>query len=89
MEGVLAPDTLAMPSRVTSKCVVLAISMMMCCSQGVESDQCDAFGRSFEKKELVTVDVKSTVADGLAVSTVGLRSFNTALPNVDRAVTVR
>ena len=65
------------------------ISMMICCSQGVESDQCDAFRRSYEKKELVTVDVKSTLADGLAVSTMGLRSFNTALPNVDRVVTVR
>ena len=62
---------------------------MMCCSQGVESDQCDAFSRSFEEKKLVTVEPKSTLADGLAVSTVGPRSFMTALPNVDRVVTVR
>ena len=55
----------------------------------MESDHCDAFRRSFEKKELVTVDVKSTLADGLAVSTMGSRSFKTALPNVDRVVTVR
>jgi len=55
----------------------------------VESDHCAAFKRSYEKKELVTVNVKSTLADGLAVSTMGSRSFKTALPNVDRVVTVR
>ena len=55
----------------------------------MESDHCDAFRRSFEQKELVTVDVKSTLADGLAVSRMGARSFKTALPNVDRVVTVR
>ena len=64
---------------------------MMCCSQGVESNHCDACSKSFEKKELVTVDLKSTctLADGLAVSTMGARSFITAFPNVDRVVTVR
>ena len=66
-----------------------SIFMMMCRSQGVESDQCDAFKQSYEKRRLVTVDVKSTLADGLAVSTMGPRSFNTAFPNVDRVVTVR
>lgn len=55
----------------------------------MESDHCAAFKRSYEKKELVTVDVKSTLADGLAVSTMGSRSFKTAFPNVDRVVTVR
>ena len=68
--------------------MALTISMM-CCSQGVESDHCDEFRRSFEKKELMTVDIKSTLADGLAVSTMDLRSFNIALDNVDRVVTVR
>ena len=57
--------------------------------QGVESDHCDAFKRSYSKKELVTVNVESTLADGLAVPTMGSRSFKTALPNVNRAVTVR
>ena len=55
----------------------------------MESDHCDAFKKSYESKKLVTVNVKSTLADGLAVSTVGSRSFMTALPNVDRVVTVR
>ena len=74
--------------RMTTECRALS---MVCCSQGVESDHCDAFSRSFEREELVTVDLKSTctLADGLAVSTMGARSFMTALPNVDRVVTVR
>ena len=64
---------------------------MMCCPQGVESDHCDAFSESFEREKLVTVDLKSTctLADTLAVSTIGPRSFKTALRNVDRVVTVR
>ncbi|XP_065904969.1 L-threonine ammonia-lyase-like [Dysidea avara] len=55
---------------------------------GVESDHCDAFKQSFDKKELVTVEAQSTLADGLAVSRLGTRSFMTASRHVDRVVTV-
>jgi len=69
--------------------VYMLFLSVVCFVQAVESDHCDAFKQSFDKKELVTVDVKSTLADGLAVSRLGTRSFMTASHHVDRVVTVR
>jgi len=57
--------------------------------QGVESDRVPSFSRAMEHGRPVTVDARSTLADGLAVPRVGCNAFATAVNLVDKMVSGR
>lgn len=54
--------------------------------QGVESDRVPSFSKAMEHGKPVTVDSKSTLADGLAVPRVGYNAFATAINLIDKMV---
>lgn len=56
--------------------------------QGVESDRVPSFTKAIEHGRPVTVDGKSTLADGLAVPRVGCNAFATAVNLIDKMVTL-
>lgn len=62
---------------------------MFYCFQGVESDRVPSFTRAMEHGSPITVDGKSTLADGLAVPRVGCNAFATAASLVDKMVSTR
>ncbi len=55
---------------------------------GVEPVRAAGFSASLEAGRVVKIDVKPTLADGLAVGRVGELAFSIAAPRVDRVVTV-
>jgi threonine dehydratase len=55
---------------------------------GVEPEHAACYSAALAAGEPVNVEVKPTLADGLAVSRVGPRAFEVARPLVDRVVTV-
>ncbi|KAL4127290.1 hypothetical protein QTP88_011467 [Uroleucon formosanum] len=55
---------------------------------GVESDRVPSFTRAMEHGSPITVDGKSTLADGLAVPRVGCNAFATAAGLVDKMIVV-
>lgn len=55
---------------------------------GVESETCPSFTAALEAGEPVTVEVSSTLADGLAVPKVGPLAFKVAKDRVDRTLLV-
>lgn len=55
---------------------------------GAEPERCPSFTKALEAGKPVTVKAESTLADGLAVPTVGVNAFATARPLVDKVVTV-
>jgi len=59
------------------------------CFQGVESDRVPSFTKAMEHGSPVTVEGKSTLADGLAVPRVGCNAFATAAGLVDKMVSTR
>ena len=56
--------------------------------KSAESERCPGFYNSMQKGELTFTPSDSTLADGLAVSLVGVNSFATAKPLVDKSVLV-
>lgn len=54
----------------------------------MESDRVPSFSKALEHGKPVTVDGKSTLADGLAVPRVGCNAFATAANLVDKMVSV-
>eukprot|EP00730_Choanoeca_flexa_P005888 TRINITY_DN12044_c0_g1_i2.p2 TRINITY_DN12044_c0_g1~~TRINITY_DN12044_c0_g1_i2.p2 ORF type:complete len:427 (+),score=98.17 TRINITY_DN12044_c0_g1_i2:4054-5334(+) len=56
---------------------------------GVEAESCPSFTKALEAGQPVTVQVSSTLADGLAVPQVGSRAFKVAKDRVDKVVCVR
>lgn len=56
---------------------------------GVESERCASFSAALEAGKPVAVANGPTIADGLAVPTVGVNAFITAAPLVDRMVVVK
>lgn len=55
---------------------------------GVEADTCPSFKNSMEAGEIMNTSPGSTLADGLAVASVGSNSFATARGLIDQIVTV-
>ncbi|XP_077865591.1 L-threonine ammonia-lyase-like [Saccoglossus kowalevskii] len=55
---------------------------------GVESERCASFKAALEAGRPIYTPVSSTLADGLAVPTVGVNAFATAKPLIDKMVTV-
>ncbi len=55
---------------------------------GVQAEHCPGFAESLKAGKVTTVQAKPTLADGLAVPTIGARSFDIARTRVDRVVTV-
>ncbi|XP_059615789.1 L-threonine dehydratase catabolic TdcB-like [Phlebotomus argentipes] len=56
---------------------------------GVESDKCPSFSRALEHGGPILTPNMATLADGLAVPTVGYNAFATAVPLLDKMVVVR
>ncbi|XP_073999687.1 serine racemase [Rhodnius prolixus] len=56
---------------------------------GVESERCSSFSEALNAGKPVEVPIKSTLADGLAVPTVGINAFATAAPLIDKMVVVK
>lgn len=56
---------------------------------GVESERCASFSAALQAGKPVPVSGGPTIADGLAVPTVGYNAFVTAAPLVDRMVVVK
>nr|XP_022319368.1 uncharacterized protein LOC111122100 isoform X2 [Crassostrea virginica] len=56
---------------------------------GVESERCASFSEALKAGKPVRTDVSSTIADGLAVPTVGVNAFVTAKDLVDKMVIVK
>ena len=57
--------------------------------QGVEAVRCKSFTEALKAGKPVRAATHVSLADGLAVPTVGLNAFVTAQPLVDKVVTVR
>lgn len=55
---------------------------------GAESERCASFSEAMEAGHPVYIRAESTLADGLAVPTVGVNAFATARPLVDKTVVV-
>ncbi|XP_078657891.1 L-threonine ammonia-lyase-like isoform X2 [Branchiostoma floridae x Branchiostoma belcheri] len=75
--GLIAGSALAIKSLYPSVKVI-----------GVESERCAGFTESMKAGKVVTVGAQSTLADGLAVPTVGVNAFATARNYIDQMVTV-
>ncbi|XP_060600742.1 L-threonine ammonia-lyase-like [Ruditapes philippinarum] len=56
---------------------------------GVESEKCPSFTRAMEANKPVYTETHSTLADGLAVPTVGVNAFATAHSLIDKMIVVR
>ncbi|KAG7297895.1 hypothetical protein JYU34_018650 [Plutella xylostella] len=55
---------------------------------GVETEKCPSMQQAMRSEGPVSVDIRSTLADGLAVPTVGYNAFTTVKPLIDRLITV-
>ncbi|KAJ0173574.1 hypothetical protein K1T71_010723 [Dendrolimus kikuchii] len=55
---------------------------------GVETEKCPSMRQAMKNNEPVSVDIRSTLADGLAVPTVGYNAFVTIKSSVDKLITV-
>lgn len=56
---------------------------------GVESEKCQSFTKALENGGPIYTPIKSTLADGLAVPTVGYNAYATVLPLLDKMVVVK
>ncbi|KAF2881483.1 hypothetical protein ILUMI_24681 [Ignelater luminosus] len=56
---------------------------------GVESENCPGFSESVKAGKPTLVQVKATLADGLAVPFIGVNSFKTAFPLIDKMLVVK
>lgn len=56
---------------------------------GVESERCASFSEAMKAGKPVRTEVSSTIADGLAVPTVGVNAFATAKDLIDKMVVVK
>lgn len=56
---------------------------------GVESEKCASFTAAMKAGKPVQADYSATLADGLAVPTVGYNAFATTLPLLDKMVVVK
>jgi len=56
---------------------------------GVESERCASFSAAMKNGSPTYIKAESTLADGLAVPTVGVNAFATAAPLIDKMVTVK
>ncbi|ESO89242.1 hypothetical protein LOTGIDRAFT_183268 [Lottia gigantea] len=56
---------------------------------GVESERCASFSTALEAGHPTYTKASSSIADGLAVPTVGVNAFVTAKPLIDKMVTVK
>lgn len=56
---------------------------------GVESEKCQSFTRALENGYPIHTPIQSTIADGLAVPTVGYNAYTTALPYLDKMVVLK
>ncbi|XP_013200994.2 L-threonine ammonia-lyase [Amyelois transitella] len=56
---------------------------------GVETFKCASMLEAMNRNEPVGIDIRSTLADGLAVATVGYNAFFTAKPVTDKIITVK
>ncbi|XP_055381040.1 L-threonine ammonia-lyase isoform X2 [Condylostylus longicornis] len=56
---------------------------------GVESDKCASYSQAIANKAPIYTACKNTLADGLAVPTVGYNAFVTAKPLIDKVVVVK
>lgn len=54
--------------------------------QGVETEKCPSMSEAMKNEEPVNVSIRSTLADGLAVLTVGYNAFATIKSKVDKLV---
>lgn len=52
--------------------------------QGIESETCPSFTEAYEAGHIITSQAKASLADGLAVPTVGGNSLETAKGLVDK-----
>ncbi|XP_031769176.2 L-threonine ammonia-lyase isoform X2 [Galleria mellonella] len=55
---------------------------------GVETEKCPSMKMALKNNEPTSVEIKSTLADGLAVPTMGYNAFLTAKPIMDKLITV-
>ncbi|XP_028176509.1 uncharacterized protein LOC114364523 isoform X1 [Ostrinia furnacalis] len=55
---------------------------------GVETEKCPSMKLAIKCEEPTSVDIRSTLADGLAVPTVGYNAYRTAKDLIDRMITV-
>ncbi|XP_068618936.1 L-threonine ammonia-lyase [Battus philenor] len=55
---------------------------------GVETEKCPSMKVAIKHNEPVSVEIRSTLADGLAVPTVGYNAYVTAKPMIDKLITV-
>ncbi|XP_023934762.2 L-threonine ammonia-lyase [Bicyclus anynana] len=55
---------------------------------GVETEKCPSMKMAIKNEEPFSVDIRSTLADGLAVPTVGYNAFLTVKPLIDQMITV-
>nr|XP_034833940.1 L-threonine ammonia-lyase-like [Maniola hyperantus]XP_034833941.1 L-threonine ammonia-lyase-like [Maniola hyperantus] len=55
---------------------------------GVETEKCPSMEMAMKHEEPVSVDIRSTLADGLAVPTVGYNAFRTVKSLIDKLITV-
>lgn len=62
--------------------------MLLIYLQGVEAARCKSFTEAVKAGKPVRVTSHVSLADGLAVPTVGLNAFVTAQPLVDKVLTV-
>ncbi|KAK7793991.1 hypothetical protein R5R35_003955 [Gryllus longicercus] len=56
---------------------------------GVESERCASFTNAVKANKPVYTPIESTLADGLAVPTVGYNAFATAAPLIDKLIVVK
>lgn len=57
--------------------------------QGVESVRCPSFAAARDAGKPTSISIDSTLADGLAVPTVGYNAFASANPLIDKLVAVK
>lgn len=55
-------------------------------SQGVETEKCPSMKAAMKFHEPTSVEIRSTLADGLAVPTVGYNAYLTVKPIIDKLV---
>ncbi|XP_039757851.1 L-threonine ammonia-lyase-like isoform X2 [Pararge aegeria] len=55
---------------------------------GVETEKCPSMKMAIKNEEPFSVDIRSTLADGLAVPTVGYNAFRTVKTLIDQMITV-
>lgn len=60
------------------------MSYMFC--KGVETEKCPSMKMAIKNDEPFSVEIRSTLADGLAVPTVGYNAFHTVKPLIDQMV---